>query len=182
MALARRALTIATFALLAAAPAPASAAADLSISKTDMYDPVVVGSTFPYVVRVENLGDETATGIVVSDVLPSGVRFSSGSGCAHAAGSVTCAIASLAPGAGRTLLIGVKATAAGTVFNTATVTSATPDADPSNDADSESTDVLLDGCTITGTSGSDVLTGTRKADVICGAAATMPSAAGRRRT
>ena len=46
------------------------ASADLSITKTDITDPVVAGATITYRIDVANAGPSTATGVVVTDYLP----------------------------------------------------------------------------------------------------------------
>jgi len=47
------------------------AAPDLAITKTDSPDPVLIGNTLTYSIRVSNIGSDAATGVVVQDTLPS---------------------------------------------------------------------------------------------------------------
>ncbi len=56
-------------------PALAPAAASLTITKTDSADPVVAGTNFTYTIAVTNSGSDPATGVVVTDRLPSGLDF-----------------------------------------------------------------------------------------------------------
>lgn len=107
--------------------------ADVAVVKTG---PALVteGDTFTYNLTVTNNGPATATNVVVSDPLPANSTFVSASaGCAEAAGTVTCTIASLASGASVPLQISVTAGSAGSsLANTATVAAFQFDPDLSN--------------------------------------------------
>ncbi len=123
-------------------------AVDLSITKTDSADPVAPGDSFNYTITVTNAGPDDATGIVVTDPVPSTLAVigvaSSGSGVCIAAGNlVTCSIDSLAVGVTWTITVTVEVpldATPGTVTNTATVVGA-GDTDPSNDSASETTTI-----------------------------------------
>ncbi len=52
-----------------------NAAPDLGVTKTDGVKSVVAGQTVTYDVTVTNHGNQAATGVVVTDVLPSGLTF-----------------------------------------------------------------------------------------------------------
>jgi uncharacterized repeat protein (TIGR01451 family) len=54
-----------------------NALTDLSVSKTDSPDPVIVGHDLAYRIIAYNAGPSDATGIVVTDILPPGVTFKS---------------------------------------------------------------------------------------------------------
>ncbi len=58
-------------------PTPTPVIADLAISKTDNPDPAGVGQPLTYTLTITNWGAETATNVIVSDTLPSGVIFGS---------------------------------------------------------------------------------------------------------
>ncbi len=77
-------------------------AADLSLSKADAPDPVLVGETLTYTLVVVNGGPSDASGVQVNDTLPLSVTFNSAasdSRCTEAApGSVNCSIGGLAAG------------------------------------------------------------------------------------
>ena len=114
----------------AAAAAPTAVpTADLSLTKTDSADPVTVGSNFTYTLTVSNAGPDRATDVVITDTLPSGVTFVSGTGGCSAVGqTVTCTRANLNSGASASFTLTVTATTAGEWTNTATV--AADQADP----------------------------------------------------
>jgi uncharacterized repeat protein (TIGR01451 family) len=76
-----------------------NAQADLKIEKSVSPTPVVPGTNETYTLKVTNNGPSTAVNMRASDPLPSGLSFvSASSGCAHANKTVTCTVASLAPG------------------------------------------------------------------------------------
>ena len=66
----RRRLFVIAVLLVLAAPAAAQASADLTVSKVDSPDPVVVGKRLTYTITVTNLGPDTATGVALTDDLP----------------------------------------------------------------------------------------------------------------
>lgn len=118
--------------------------ADLSITKTDSPDPVTVGSNLTYTITVTNNGPDAATGTVVIDTLPTGVTFVSSSasqGSCTGTITVTCSLGSLANGASATVSIVLTPTAAGTLSNTASVSSAVADPNTANNAATASTTV-----------------------------------------
>jgi uncharacterized repeat protein (TIGR01451 family) len=111
-------------------------------------DPVLAGAPLTYTVTVTNNGPHDATGVVVTDDLPAGVAFASAiwpSGtCSEVGGTVTCNIGALANGASIAVSVAVNAPAdAGTAVNDASVSANETDPTPGNDADSESTEVVL---------------------------------------
>ena len=130
-------------------------ATDLAIGKSDDPDPAVAGGTLEYILTITNEGDVAATSVEVVDVLPAGVTHTGNdAGCVEApAGTLTCALGSMAPGAVETIQITVEIDAglvynAGgptTITNNATVENvAEPDPDPTNDSVSEDTLVVAE--------------------------------------
>ncbi|WP_350351377.1 hypothetical protein ABS642_19030 [Microbacterium sp. A8/3-1] len=108
--------------------------ADVSVQKTVSADPVP-GGAFTYTIDVRNDGPSTARGVTLTDVLPAGFVFGATDGdCSFAAGAVTCNVGDLAPDDEATITVSGTwaAGVTGTASNTATVESATPDPDPSN--------------------------------------------------
>jgi len=163
-------------------PSGASAApgdADLALTKSDSPDPVAVGGTLTYTVRVQNLGPMAATDVVVTDPLSaSDVDFASATAtsgtCQHQAKTVTCSLGTINAASTATVTIIVKPKKTGTLSNTAVVASP-EDNTPANNQGTETTVVNESGkgnkasCatpTIVGTAGDDVLVGTAGADVI----------------
>jgi uncharacterized repeat protein (TIGR01451 family) len=124
--------------VLICAAAPAWAAVDLVVNNTDTgYDPVAAGGVVQYTVRIDNNGSTAATGVTLSDTLPSGVDFVSssstqGSCSAPAGGVVSCAIGDLASLGSATVELRLRTRAAGLITNTATANSTEPDTDSSN--------------------------------------------------
>lgn len=99
----------------------------LRILKTDSIDPVPLGERFSYMLTVFNDGSGPATGVSISDSLPSEVDFvlASGTGWScNGSALVQCNLSgNLNPGASATVRIDVEAAEAGLVTNTATAIS-----------------------------------------------------------
>jgi uncharacterized repeat protein (TIGR01451 family) len=60
-----------------------------SLSKSDAPDPVQAGGTLLYTLNWSLSGNEAATGVVISDVLPANTAFASCNGCTRPGGVVT---------------------------------------------------------------------------------------------
>jgi uncharacterized repeat protein (TIGR01451 family) len=111
--------------------------ADLSITKSGPAS-VSASSTFAYTLSVSNAGPNPASAVSVKDALPGGVTLVSASGSGwNCSGTtttpVTCTMASLAVGNAPGITITVRApSAAATLSNSASVSSATPELDPTN--------------------------------------------------
>ncbi|GAA1056851.1 hypothetical protein GCM10017608_11330 [Agromyces luteolus] len=129
-----------------------SASADLSITKTDSPDPVLAGDDLTYTITVANGGPSTATDVVVTDELPDGTTFVEGvdgngtTVCTLVqAGTVVCDLGTMAPGETRTVYLTVTVDPSldpdAVLENTATVESATPDPDGSDNTANQSTNV-----------------------------------------
>ena len=124
---------------------------DLRITKSDDSDPVVAGETLVYTLTVVNDGPSDASGVSVTDTLPAGVTFVSGTmdgdatAVTESGGTVTATVGDLANGATTTILITVTvdADASAALSNTATVSNS-PDTDPdaTNNSTTEPTDVV----------------------------------------
>jgi len=123
---------------------------DLSITKTDSPDPVIVNHDLTWTLTVTNNGPEAAAGVHIEDALPAGVTFKSatpatGGTCNNVSGTVKCDFPSIANGASKTVTIVVTPTSTTSdLSNTATVTSASADAVPGNNSATSHTQVVAD--------------------------------------
>lgn len=114
-------------------------AANLALSLVGGSDPAPVGGQLTYTATVTDLGPADATSVVFTDTLPAGATFvsASPSNCALSGATVTCTFDRLAadPNAsnhGVSVAIVVSPSTSGTVVDTAGVTAAQVDLDPSN--------------------------------------------------
>lgn len=143
-------------------PTDVQETADLAITKSDTPDPVVEGDFVLYTLTVENLGNDTATGVVVTDTLAAFTSYVSDTGgCVEApVGTLTCALADLASGASTSFFVTVSVDAGAPtggslrdspcdgsedLCNLASVTADQVDPDPTNNSADEPTDVVIDG-------------------------------------
>lgn len=132
--------------------------ADLTLTMTDSPDPLKKGTELTYSLTVSNQGSIEATGISLSDVLPSGISFetvtTSQGSCAPqvqiigkgrkntVTTGVLCDLGSLAAGANATVIIVIRPQSTGDIINSASVSSVGEDMDLSNNAASVTTSVV----------------------------------------
>ena len=117
---------------------------DLSVTKVDSADPIRAGRNLTYTLTVTNNGPPAATGVTVTDTLPSGLsaRSSTASqGSCSGTTTVTCAIGDLANGASATVTIVIRPTKAGKITNTASVAANEPDSNSANNTATQDTTV-----------------------------------------
>ncbi len=130
--------------------------ADLQItSKTNISGiPIAAGANVTFRITPRNAGPAVATGVTVTDVLPTGWSFVSAAGtnwsCSAAGQTVTCSRASLPVGAGEDIDIVATAPASvalgGSAYtNTATIAGTTVDPVPGNNSASATGSVLANG-------------------------------------
>jgi uncharacterized repeat protein (TIGR01451 family) len=82
----------------------------------------VSGTQSTYILTVSNGGPLIATGVQVTDTLPSGATFiSASSGCSNASGTVTCTAASVTSGSAPSFTITVQWNMTGAAYDTAVV-------------------------------------------------------------
>ena len=120
--------------------------ADLSITKTASPVPAIPGQRLVYTVTVTNNGPGTARGIIVIDAVPSqlsDVEFSVDNGLTWEKWNSTYRLGELAAGSQAVIRIrgNLSLSAAGSIRNTAAVTSTTPDPDLDNNTVTDITDI-----------------------------------------
>jgi uncharacterized repeat protein (TIGR01451 family) len=120
-------------------------AADLSLTKADAQDPVLAGELVTYTLTAHNSGPQDATGVTVTDTLPGSMTFDSATpsqgSCSESAGTVTCALGTLADEANATITIRALTSSTGTVTNEAAVSSELGDPNSGNNSASAETTV-----------------------------------------
>lgn len=98
---------------------------DLALTKTDGDDCADRGDILPYVITVVNNSADDATGVTVTDTLPSGVTFVSANptagSCALSVGTLTCNLATVTGGSSVTITLLVSADVVQQVINVASV-------------------------------------------------------------
>ena len=113
--------------------------ADVAIAKSASTSSVADFEPFDYTLKVTSAGPSRATGVVVTDTVPKGLRIQAASAprgtCTIAGQTVTCDLGTLVAGDSVTIAVNVLATEAGTYTNSASVTSQTPDPDPHDNLD-----------------------------------------------
>lgn len=127
--------------------------ADLSVSKADDSDPVVVGRELTYTVQVTNAGPDVVLHPVMEDALPEGTTFQSvdapaGWSCETPAvgdgGIVRCQAEEAAPGSVTfTIVVRIEHPGGTTLSNLARVASAAVDPNPADNTTMESTAVVV---------------------------------------
>ncbi len=130
--------------------------ADLSVIKTDSPDPVAAGSNVTYTILVTNNGPNTATNVVLNDVLPTGptfvsAQFTGGSlqgtctqpTVGQTGGTFNCTFPALTSGQNSQyqIILHVPDGSSGSISNTATVTSDTSDPNPGNNSATQGTTI-----------------------------------------
>jgi uncharacterized repeat protein (TIGR01451 family) len=121
---------------------------DLAVTKTDSPDPVVSGSDLTYTITINNSGSLAASGVAVTDVVPSGTTYVNAVASQGTVGfdgtTVTATLGTIAPAAAATvtLIVNVTATASSVVTNTATATAAEPEVNTANNSATATTAVV----------------------------------------
>jgi uncharacterized repeat protein (TIGR01451 family) len=109
--------------------------ADLAITKSASPSSPRVGTNLNYALTVTNNGPGAATGVSVTDQLPSNVQFISArpsQGSCGAPNPIVCSIGNLAVGASATINVVVQPTAVGALTNSASVSGNQQDPNPAN--------------------------------------------------
>ncbi|NNE36577.1 MAG: DUF11 domain-containing protein, partial [Rhodothermales bacterium] len=122
-----------------------AASADLSVTKSDSPDPVVVGGTITYTIVVTNNGPDDATNVVVGDAMSAeasftGIATTQGS-CVLNANDFSCDLGDIANGGSVTITATAQALAEGVVVNEVRTSGDEPDSDTGNNSATERTTV-----------------------------------------
>ncbi len=124
--------------------------ADISVTMWDSPDPVLLYENITYTITVTNNnapGRDTATGVVLTNNLPSSTSFqsytASQGSCSELSRVVTCNLGSLGLGSAATITIVAKSTGLGTIKDTASVTADNTDPNTANNSAEELTTVQL---------------------------------------
>jgi len=123
-------------------------AADLALSKTARPDPVVAGNNLTYTLSITNNGPSVATGVLVTDTLPTEVQVvgaipSQGSGCTGT-GPVVCDLGTLTVSQSASIIIVVSLDASlnpTAINNSALTSSEVADPNPTNNSQIATTTV-----------------------------------------
>jgi uncharacterized repeat protein (TIGR01451 family) len=121
-----------------------NAAADLAITITDSPDPVKKRRNLTYMINVVNNGPSTASGVTVTDILPSDIVFVSATpsqGSCSGTVTVTCNFGNLASGGIANVTIVIKPKSPGTISNSANVSGSEADPNGGNNSATTSTTV-----------------------------------------
>ena len=108
---------------------------------------MTAGAPLTFTLTATNLGPDTAAQVVVTVRCPAGVTFDAAASdprCSDAAGTVTCALGDVPAGqaVSAAVVVTVDATRVGTLSNTATVASGTPDPDGTNNTAAATVSVI----------------------------------------
>lgn len=124
---------------------------DLRVTQVDSPDPVRVGDNLTYTVTVINKGPDSATNVVLTDLLPATVTLVSAtpsSGTCNGTTTVTCMLGDLADEASATVVIVATTTAKGTLSNVATVVADESETNSRDNRDVEQTAATFANLTV----------------------------------
>lgn len=133
--------------------------ADLAISVSG--NSVSFPANVTYSILVVNNGPTAATGVTMTDTLPTGLTFSSvtGTGCSNVGSAVTCNIGTLASGGNSSISIVATPSAGGGYADTANVTGTITDLDTGNNSAIGIAYSQLNVCTVPASPAATALTG-----------------------
>ena len=118
--------------------------ADTGLTMTDTPDPIPLGQNLTYSLTATNAGPDGATGVTIVHQLVAGASFvSASSGCNFdtISSRVTCSLGNLAPSGSAVATVTVRVEQAGSLSNTATISSNENDPQPANNSATATTQV-----------------------------------------
>ncbi|WKK94894.1 DUF11 domain-containing protein [Clostridioides difficile] len=126
--------------------AEVSSSADISVVKRSNQTVVVPGDVLDYTIEVRNAGPSTAQNVTLTDNIPASIlspEYSIDNGVTFQPWTGSLSIGTLDAGEIRNIIIRgiVSQTAIGTIINTATVSSTTPDPNPDNNTSTSEIDI-----------------------------------------
>jgi uncharacterized protein (TIGR03437 family) len=109
---------------------------DLAVTQSTVRNPVQVNNRLALTFTLNNRGPSPATGLTLTDSLPTGVNFVSATpsqgSCAVTSGTLTCNFGTLAAQATATLTLHLTPNVTGTVSNTVRIASNEPEGNPAD--------------------------------------------------
>jgi uncharacterized repeat protein (TIGR01451 family) len=118
---------------------------DIIVQMTDSPDPVVLGQLLNYTAHITNTGPLTATGVVLTNIIPTNLVFvgaeTTVGSCRNVGREVRCTIGDVAVGDVVRVIITTRAAVLGNVTNTVRVGRAEGDPSPGNNSATEVTTV-----------------------------------------
>ncbi|MDX6290259.1 MAG: hypothetical protein QOH42_2058 [Blastocatellia bacterium] len=121
-------------------------AVDVGVTMTDNPDPVNLGNDLTYTIEAKNSGELTATGVLLSDVLPVGANLVSANatlGTCTGSTTITCDLGTLASGSSATVTLIIKPPAVSSISNTATASTNELDPNQANNSATQTTQVVF---------------------------------------
>lgn len=124
--------------------------ADISVTKTASAA-TLPGRELTYTLTVANAGPSSSENVILTDNLPSSItdaQYSTDNGTTFSPWTGSLNLGTIAAGASRTIIIRgtISPQAQGTITNTASVTSTTPDPNPDNNTSTITTNILTPRC------------------------------------
>jgi uncharacterized repeat protein (TIGR01451 family) len=109
--------------------------ADLAVTSSVSVTPYI-NQSYTYVIKVVNNGESSAANVVLTDKLSTGLAYTSGTptqgSCSDSGATITCNLGTMRSGTTASVTMVVAVSVAGTVSDTATVTSSTADPNTAN--------------------------------------------------
>lgn len=124
--------------------------ADISVTKTASAA-TLPGRELTYTLTVANAGPSSSENVILTDNIPSSItdaQYSTDNGTTFSPWTGSLNLGTIAAGASRTIIIRgtISPQAQGTITNTASVTSTTPDPNPDNNTSTITTNILTPRC------------------------------------